>query len=186
MKTPEVLSKDQITESDEHKASPNIANGSLASIQFLELIAQQPFFEGLSVPHLQTLAESAMETLFKPGQWIFRQGDPANRFYLILEGKVSIESEVKERGMLPIRTLGPGDDLGWAWLFPPYYMHFSAWAIEPTRAIFFYGTRLREECEANHELGYQLMKRIVQVVVQNLNATQKRLLECTCMEKSLN
>ena len=64
------------------------------------------------MPHLQLLAESAMETQFKPGQWIFRQGDPANRFYLILEGKVSIESEVKERGMLPIRTLGPGDDLG--------------------------------------------------------------------------
>ena len=49
-----------------------------------------------------------METQFKPGQWIFRQGDPANRFYLILEGKVLIESEVKERGMIPIRTLGTG------------------------------------------------------------------------------
>ena len=47
--------------------------------------------------------------------------------------------------MVPIRTLGPGDDLAWAWLFPPYDMHFSAWAIEPTRAIFFYGTRLREQ-----------------------------------------
>ena len=179
MKTTEVLSKDQITEFDEHKTSPAVANETLASIQFLELIAQQPFFQGLSVHHLELLADSAMETRFKPGQWIFRQGDPANRFYLILEGKVSIESEVKERGMLPIRTLGPGDDLGWAWLFPPYYMHFSAWAIEPTRAIFFYGTRLREECETNHELGYQLMKRIAQVVVQNLNATQQRLLECT-------
>ena len=113
------------------------------------------------------------------GQWIFRQGDPANRFYLILEGKVLIESEVKERGMIPIRTLGPGDDLAWAWLFPPYYMHFSARATEPTRVIFFYGTRLRERCETNHELGYQLMKRIAEVVVHNLNATQQRLLECT-------
>ena len=178
MKTTEILSKDQITESDEHKASPTVANETLASIQFLELIAQQPFFQGLSVHHLELLADSAMETQFKPGQWIFRQGDPANRFYLILEGKVLIESEVKERGMIPIRTLGPGDDLAWAWLFPPYYMHFNACAIEPTRAIFFYGTRLREQCEVNHELGYQLMKRIAQVVIRNLNATQQRLLEC--------
>ena len=179
MKTTEVPSKDQITEPDEHKTSPAVVNGSLASIQFLELIAQQPFFQKLSVPHLELLTDSAMETQFKPGQWIFRQGDPANRFYLILEGKVLIESEVKERGMIPIRTLGPGDDLAWAWLFPPYYMHFNACAIEPTRAIFFYGTRLREQCEANHELGYQLMKRIAQVVIQNLNATQQLLLECT-------
>jgi CRP-like cAMP-binding protein len=163
-----------------------LCSKNAASRPLLELVAEQPFFKGLKEEHLQLLAESAMLTVFKAGEWIFRQGDPANRFYLILEGKVLIESEVKERGMVPIRTFGPGDDLAWAWLFPPYYMHFSACAIEPTRAIFFYGTRLREQCEANHELGYQLMKRIAEIVVQNLNATQKRLLECTCTEKPLN
>jgi CRP-like cAMP-binding protein len=164
-------------ESVERKTSRAVAAGNAASSRLLTLIAKQPFFNGLSAHHLQLLADSAMETQFKPGERIFRHGDPANRFYLILEGKVIIESEVKERGMIPIRTLGPGDDLGWAWLFSPYYMHFSARAINPTRAIFFYGTRLREQCEVNHELGYQLMKRIAEVVVQNLNATQQRLME---------
>ena len=178
MKTNKLGSKDRFTESDEHKTLPVITTANPASNQLLTLVAQQPFFKGLSGPDLQLLADSAMATQFEAGQWIFRQGDPANRFYLILEGKVLIESEVKERGMIPIRTLGPGDDLAWAWLFPPYYMHFNACAIEPTRAIFFYGTRLREQCEANHELGYQLMKRIAQVVIRNLNATQQRLLEC--------
>ena len=182
MKTSASLSNDQIMECDEHESSPGVSNKIVSPIQLLELITHQRFFKGMSESHLRLLAESAMVTEFKGGQWIFRQGDPANRFYLILEGKVLIESEVKERGMVPIRTFGPGDDLAWAWLFPPYYMHFSARAIEPTRAIFFYGTRLREQCEANHELGYQLMKRIAEIVVQNLNATQKRLLECTCME----
>jgi CRP-like cAMP-binding protein len=57
-------------------------------------------------------------------------------------------------------------------------MHFSACAIEPTKAIFFYATHLREKCEENHEFGYQLMKRIADVVVQNLNAMQQHLLEC--------
>lgn len=178
MKTTEGRGEDQFTESDEHKASPAVATGNPASSQLFELIAQQPFFKGLSGPHLQQLADAAMETQFKRGQWIFRQGDPANRFYLILEGKVLIESEVKERGAIPIRTLDPGDDLGWAWLFSPYDMQFSARAIDPTRAIFFYGTRLREQCEENHELGYQLMMRVAEVVAQNLNATQQRLLEC--------
>jgi CRP-like cAMP-binding protein len=166
------------------RADQNLANPLATNL--VNLVGEQPFFKGLKEEHLQLLAESAMVTEFKAGEWIFRQGDPANRFYLILEGKVLIESESKERGMVPIRTFGPGDDLAWAWLFPPYYMHFSACAIEPTRAIFFYGTRLREKCEANHELGYQLMKRIAEIVVQNLNATQKRLLECTCLEKAIN
>lgn len=185
MKTAEVRGEDQISESDEHEASPAVT-GNPASSQLRVSIAKQPFFMGLSEPHLRSLAESAMVTEFKAGQWIYRQGDPANRFYVILDGKVLIESEVKGHGMTPIRTLGPGDDLGWAWLFPPYCMHFSACAIEPTQAIFFYGTRLREQCEANHELGYQLIKRIAEVVVQNLNATQQRLLECTPRETSQN
>jgi CRP-like cAMP-binding protein len=185
MKTTEVRGEDQIRESDEHKASPVVATGSPVSSQLLTLIEQQPFFKGLSGPHLQLLADSAMATQFEAGHWIFRQGDPANRFYLILEGKVLIESEVKERGMIPIRTLGPGDDLGWAWLFPPHYMHFNACAVDPTRAIFFYGTRLRAQCEENHELGYQVMRRVAEVVVQNLNATQQRFWECTDIDRVL-
>ena len=150
-----------------------------ASDELLALVAQQPLFKGMSGHLIELLADSILEMRFKPGAWIYQQGELANRFYLILEGKVLIESKVKERGMVPIRTLGPGDDVGWAWLFPPYYMHFSACAVEPTRTVFFYGTRLREKCQTNHELGYQLMKRVAEVVVRNLNATQQRLLECT-------
>jgi CRP/FNR family cyclic AMP-dependent transcriptional regulator len=153
-----------------------------ASAQLCNLIAQQPFFKGLNDRQLQLLAAAAMEKQFAPGEWIFRQGDPANRFYLILEGKVLIESEVKNGGTIPVRRLGPGEDLGWAWLFPPYYMHFSAQAIEPTKAIFFYATHLREQCEENHEFGYQLMRRIADAVMQNFDATQQRLQECSDFE----
>lgn len=164
---------------DEHTAAPDVTTFNPASNKLLALTAQQPFFKGLDERLIELLADSILEMHFKPGAWIYQQGESANRFYLILEGKVLIESEVRDRGVLPIRTLGPGDDLGWAWLFPPYYMHFSACAVEPTRTIFIYGTRLREKCDANHELGYQLMKRVAEVVVRNLNATQQRLLERT-------
>ncbi len=116
-----------------------------------------------------------MEMQFETGQSILQEGSPANRFYLILEGKVALESELERRGQIPVKTLGPGDDLGWSWLFPPYSLHFSARALEPTRTIFFYGTRLREQCEADHELGYQLMKRIAEVLIQHLQAMQQRL-----------
>jgi len=179
MKQDKLQSKDRSPETDEQDALAvsEIANPTLD--QLLAVVAQQPFFKGMNEHLIQLLADSIMEMRFKPGHWLFQQGEQANRFYLILEGRVRIESEVKELGMVPIRTLGPGDDLAWAWLFPPYRMHFSARAIEPTRAIFFYGTRLREKCEANHELGYQLMKRVAEVVVRNLNATQQRLMEFT-------
>jgi len=148
------------------------------SQELYTLITQQPFFKGLNPHQLQVLTDSALEMKFEPEQMIFAEGSPANRFYLILEGKVVLESETEGRGvMVPIQTLGPGDDLGWSWLFPPYYLHLSARALEPTRTIFFYGTRLLEQCDQDHELGYELMKRIAEVATQCLQATQRRLME---------
>jgi len=142
------------------------------------LIAAQPFFKGLNRQQLQLLAESALEMKFEAGHKIFEVGSPANRFYLILEGQVVLESELTEPGtMLPIQILGPGDNLGWSWLFPPYLIHLGARAVEPTRVIFFYGTRLREQCEQDHEFGFELMKRIAEVAVVCLSATQQRLAE---------
>jgi CRP-like cAMP-binding protein len=151
--------------------------GNTPSRSLYTLIEQQPFFRGLSGYHLQLLADSALETRFDPGQTIFAEGSPANRFYLILTGKVVLGSEQEDHNILPIQTLGPGDDLGWSWLFPPFSLHLSARAVEPTRTVFFYGPRLREQCEQDHELGYQLMKRIAEVATQCLHATQLRLSE---------
>jgi CRP-like cAMP-binding protein len=147
------------------------------SQELYALIAQQPFFKGLNPQQLQLLAASALEMKFETGAMIFEEGSPANRFYLILTGRVELSSEMEDRNQIPIQTLGPGDDLGWSWLFPPFSMHFTARALEPTAAIFFYGTRLREQCDQDHELGYQIMKRIAEVTTQSLRATQRRLMQ---------
>ena len=124
-----------------------------------DLIASQPFFKGLTSRQIDLLAESAMEREFAAGESIIEEGDPANRFYFILEGRVLLELEVPEQERVPVQTLGPGDDLGWSWLFPPYSLQFSARAVQPTRVIFFYGTRLRVQCEEDPKFGYELMKR---------------------------
>ena len=142
------------------------------------LIGQQPFFAGLSVQQVQVLAGLAMFMKFEPGRIIFHEEVPANRFYLILEGRVELESETSEAGMIPIRTVGPGEDLGWSWLFGTHYFHFRARAAEPTTAIVFYGTRLRQQCGADHSLGYELTKRIAEVIANRLGALQKHLVEC--------
>jgi CRP/FNR family cyclic AMP-dependent transcriptional regulator len=43
--------------------------------------------------------------------------------------------------------------------------------------MFFYGPRLREQCEHDHEMGYQIMKRIAEVATQSLEATPRRLMQ---------
>ena len=65
-----------------------------------------------------------------------------------------------------------GDLLGWSWLFPPYVWHFGARAAKPTSAIFFYGTILREYCEQDHSLGYELFKRMSAVMTDRLQSAR--------------
>ena len=127
--------------------------------------------------YIPVLADSAMQVTFKPGDFVLREGEPANRFYLIQKGKVALESNKLGFEPVLIQTIGDGDVLGWSWLFPPYHWHFDARAVEPTKAIFFYGTRLLQECEEDHELGYELMKRMANVMLQRLQATRRQLLD---------
>ena len=135
-----------------------------------------PFFRGCKTEYLQILRKAAMKTEFHAGQSIFREGEVANRFYLIQQGKVLLESPKTDVNSVPIQIIGDGDVLGWSWLFPPFYWHFDARALVPTKCIFLYGTRLREECAANHPFGYDLMKRVCQVLIKRLQVTRKQLL----------
>jgi CRP-like cAMP-binding protein len=138
-------------------------------------IARHPFLAGMDAGHLQTLADAALPVKFAAGQFIFEEGEIANRFYLIDQGEVSIGEHGEEGDSIAVQTIGPGDVLGWSWLFAPYYWHFDARALTPTAAIFFYGTRLRDQCEADHLLGCELMKRAIQVVMQRLESARQRL-----------
>jgi CRP/FNR family cyclic AMP-dependent transcriptional regulator len=142
-----------------------------------DLLARHELFRGLSREHLDLLARVAMPVEFKAGELIFREGDPANRFYVILDGEVRVESPVRDEEPVLLQRIGAGDVLGWSWLFPPYYWHFDARAERPTRAIFFYGTWLRENCEQDPAFGYQIMKRITGVVIQRLQATRRELIQ---------
>ena len=61
-------------------------------------------------------------------------------------------------------------------MFPPNTWHFTARAVEPTTAIFFYGTILREYREKDHLLGYELLKRMTVVMNRRMQAARNKML----------
>ncbi|MEW6297049.1 MAG: cyclic nucleotide-binding domain-containing protein [Thermodesulfobacteriota bacterium] len=147
-------------------------------MQTLEpILAAHPFFQDLDPRHLQLVVGCASNVRFDAGQFIFREGEAANQFYLLRHGTVRLEIFVPERGPLIIQTLGAGDVLGWSWLFPPYRWHFDARAAALVRAIALDGKCLRTKCEDDHDLGYALVKRFAHVMMQRLQATRLQLLD---------
>ncbi|NJP07527.1 MAG: cyclic nucleotide-binding domain-containing protein [Chloroflexaceae bacterium] len=141
------------------------------------ILRDHPFFAELEHDDIELIAEHSTNVRFEPDTYIFRQGEPANQFYLITYGKVAIEAFSPERGPLTVLTVAEGEVLGWSWLFEPYIWHFDARTVDMTRAIAINGEKLRAQCEQNHELGYQLMRRGVHVVEQRLQAAMIQLLD---------
>ena len=140
-------------------------------------LAEHPFSQGLESRYLQLLTGCASNVRFQPGQQIFHQGEEAGQFFLIRHGKVAVEIYSPERGALTVQTLGEGEVLGWSWLVPPYQWRFDARAIELTRAIAMDGKCLRTKCEEDHDLGYELLKRISRITTERLEATRLQLLD---------
>ncbi len=141
------------------------------------IIAEHPFFAGLQPHHLELITGCASNVRFMARERIFREGEPANHFYMIRHGNVQVKVYVPGKSYKTIHTVHSGEVLGWSWLFPPYRWHFDAEAVEVTRAIAFDGVCLRNKCDADHELGYQLMQRFVQMMMERLYATQLQVLD---------
>ena len=140
-----------------------------------ELIADSPVFAGLEPAQLEFIAGCARNEHVNAGVMLMREGDPAERFWLIRRGVVALELYVPGREPLVIETLEPGDVVGWSWLFAPY-----RWALEgrthgDAHLITFDGVCLRNKCESDHDLGYALMSRFAANVIDRLQATRLQL-----------
>jgi len=141
------------------------------------LLRDVPLFDGLTSEELELVAGCGTNTHFGEGETLFRQGDEANTFYVVRHGSVALELFVPGRGPVMIETIESGDVVGWSWLFPPYRWYFDARALAAVRASVFDGACLRGKCEADPRLGYALMSRFAQVMMERLNSTRIRLLD---------
>ena len=141
------------------------------------ILAKHPFLKGLKPEHLKILVGCASNVRFNAGQFLFHEGEEANEFYMIREGKVAVQIQGAERGPITVQTIGEGEVLGWSWLIPPYRWRFDANALELTRAIALDGKCLRTKSEEDHDLGYQLLRRFAGIIVDRLEATRLQLLD---------
>ena len=142
-----------------------------------QLLADVPLLEGLPAEQRALLAGCARNVRFGVGEYLFRDGDPADSFYVVRHGSIALEAFVPTRGPVTIETIEPGEVLGWSWLFPPYRWHFDARALSVVRATSFDGVCLRGKCDDDPGLGYLLMGRFAQVLIERLQWTRLRLLD---------
>jgi CRP-like cAMP-binding protein len=149
-----------------------------------DLLQQHPFLAGLSHEHMETLVGCASNVRFPEGTTVMHEGQMANKFYLVRSGRVALQMQVTGKGDLRIQTVGPGEILGWSWLISPFRWHFSGVVVLDTRAIALDGECLRNKCETDPHFGYEMLKRLSQVMERRLEATRLQLLDVYGMPQS--
>jgi CRP/FNR family transcriptional regulator, cyclic AMP receptor protein len=142
-----------------------------------EYLPDHPFFAGLDAEALALLAGCATNVSIAAGEYLFREGEPADQFFVVRRGRVALQVHGPAAGTMTVDTADPGDVVGWSWLVPPYLWLFDARAVEPTGAVSFDGVCLRDKCEQDPRLGYELMKLVTQVMLSRLTAARVRLLD---------
>jgi CRP/FNR family transcriptional regulator, cyclic AMP receptor protein len=141
------------------------------------IVREHPFFARLDDDFCALVCGCAKNVRYEAGQYLFLEGEPADQFYLLRHGRVALELTAPGRGALTFQTVGEGEVVGVSWLIPPYRWTYDAKAIELVRAIAMDAACLRQKCEADHDLGYEMMKRFMPVLIERLQATRLQILD---------
>jgi CRP/FNR family cyclic AMP-dependent transcriptional regulator len=142
-----------------------------------QLLAETAAFDGMSPDQLALIAGCAQNRVFDDGEYLLREGEPADSFYVLRVGRVALEIFVPQRGAVTIETIDDGGLLGWSWLVPPYRVHLDARALGSAHVVAFDASCLRGKSDEDPALGYELMRRFIPVIVERLQATRVRMLD---------
>jgi CRP/FNR family cyclic AMP-dependent transcriptional regulator len=163
---------------DPHLDTAQAPDGTaVAHTRIAKVLADQPFFSSMPVTMIRRLAAHAYNAEFAAGAYLFREGEAADRFFIVRTGTVRLDMEIAGRGRVEVEELSCDAALGWSWLFPPFQWHLGARAITSTKVIAFDAAVLRTVMAADPVIGYELMRRFAAVMFDRLQTTRRCLTE---------
>lgn len=140
-------------------------------------LAQHPFLAELGEAALARFGRATEEREFPAGSFIFREGEEADRLYLVQKGRVALELSVPGRGATQLESLRSGDILGLSWLFPPYRWHLDARAVEPVAVLAVDADELRACITDDPALCGELSMRLLHQLYQRLERVRMQRLD---------
>ena len=135
------------------------------------------FFSGLEPRYLKFISDSATELQLARGETLFRQGERADRFFLVRRGQVSVQVPALVGPALEIQHLNEGQILGWSWLIPPFRWHFFASAVEDSDLLEFDGNAILAHCEKDPKFGYELFKLFAGLMSERLEVARLKMMD---------
>jgi CRP-like cAMP-binding protein len=142
----------------------------------LETLGKLDFLEGFPPDYLKPLAAVAEVKDVPAGEVLFREGEKSPCIYVVISGKVAMETWMTGNGMTRIQTVGPGKLLGWTPILTQGPMTARAIAVEACRLVAINAMQVLEACAEHPRFGMELMRRTAIALSRRLSATRQKLL----------
>lgn len=142
-----------------------------------EYLPQHPFFAGLDNSVAALVSGCARNVHFRPGEFLFHEGDAADRFFVVRHGRVSLEVRAPAGPAVVVDVVQDDDVVGWSWLVPPHRWMFDARSTDQTSAIVFDAVCLRDKAATDPVVGYALLQRVVTVMADRVQSARVRLVD---------
>ena len=143
----------------------------------IEYLSAHEFFSEFSDDDLKFLCVCSSTREIEKGKILFRQGEHADKFYVVRNGRISLQMPAIMGPALEIQTLGKDQVLGWSWLISPYKWNFQAKAEEDSELLQFDGAEILARCEQEPKFGYELLKKFAALMSECLNAARLKMMD---------
>jgi signal transduction histidine kinase len=135
----------------------------------VDILRQYELFDTFDDEELEEITDFCYEATYAEGAKASVEGQPAERIFIVRQGRLSLEKRLQLGRGVRTRTatvgyVGPGQTAGWSTLVSPHVYTTTAVCLEPTRLIIFDGPGLRRLMEQNPRIGYKLMSLVAALI----------------------
>jgi CRP/FNR family transcriptional regulator, cyclic AMP receptor protein len=142
-----------------------------------QLLAGHPFLAGLPATTVDLVDGAATVRDFPVGEYLFREGEVADRFFLLDRGRVGLETHAPGRPAHLLDSVAGGGVAGWSWLVPPHRWFFDGRVVEDVTAAVVDGASLRAALDEHPDAGSEVLQRVTHVLYERLQSARVRLLD---------
>ncbi len=144
-----------------------------------EILSQFSLFNGLPTSLLEEIAAISKKASYKNDEFVFREGEQADKLHLLVNGSVALRVKLTSRpdAVTVSFISSPYQSFGWSGLVPPYHYTSSAQCDEDSNLITIPAEPFMKLLEQNPESGFKVMQRIAVIIADRLRNSHQALLK---------
>jgi CRP-like cAMP-binding protein len=113
---------------------------------------------------------------FDESEVVFREGEKADKFYMVRMGKILLEQRISEKITVSMGTVKPGYAFGWSAMLGGTTYTSDAVCAEKSEIFSINGTELTRLLDKDHSMGYRMTQRVLRIIKKRLEIRTEQFL----------